>query len=135
MELPSKELLSEVLVKNVKMIITDIKVIHGQLNSSIKNSEIAILYDDTWTYENIYELMHMMKEWAKKEGYELHSGYNGDIDVYECVISEMYEEDGVRCESSYREELGNSTEFEVVSDCCQWILKEYQPELPLIKWE
>ena len=110
MELPSKELLTEVLGKNVKMVITDIKVIHSQLNSSVKNSEIAISYDDKWTYENIYELMHLMKEWAFSNDYQL---YSGRLIGHKSICSV------VNFDNSFAE-----TEFEAVIKACEWILSQ-----------
>ena len=61
---------------------------------------------------NIYELMHLMKEWANNNSYLISSDVDGNCRseyVYNNHPSESYNED---------------TEFEAVIKACEWILKE-----------
>ena len=64
--LPSKELLSAVLGREVK----------GRKGRiSINDNTITFAYEDEdmWSDMNIYELMHLMKEWALSRGIVLES--------------------------------------------------------------
>jgi hypothetical protein len=100
---PSKELLSEVL----GFVVTSIYVAPND-----KFIEAQSEYQDERI--NIYELMHMMKEWAKAK-YE-----STDFNVYgswQCDITIFGEQDIVL-------NFHADTEFEAVTKACEWILKE-----------
>ena len=60
----SKELLSEVLNKNVDQLIIDSKVIENNLSASRSTADIAYRINYDWFYINIHELAHKCKEWA-----------------------------------------------------------------------
>ncbi len=107
MILPSKELLSAVLDKEV-------------IWRDIENSDLNYTQDNR-LYEgdiNIYELMHLMKEWIFIQGYSIQTMRElSDIDFwYYCLWSEDI--------ISKKESSNNKTEFEAVTKACEWILKE-----------
>lgn len=63
----SKELLNEVLDKKIKdYFIKDNYIVYRLYGNLLDNKPKPI-------YINIYELMHLMKEWALKQGYLLYS--------------------------------------------------------------
>ena len=99
MTLPSKELLSAVLGCEI----TYCHEINGELRYGI--------YTPIGTDErtiNIYELMHLMKEWALKQGYLLYS-----VPTM-CLIKTLSLE--------YIKEFSDvDTEFESVTKACEWI--------------
>ena len=106
--LPSKELLSAVLGEEVdEHIIKNNNDIVYSVHK-IGNMEITSI--------NIYELMHMMKEWlldgegylfTKKIQYEKYHNWQLVINKRDIV-----------------EEFMAGTEFEAVTKACEWILKE-----------
>ena len=134
MILPSKQLLSEVLGKEV------IKIAFaktGDRGQSLSNNNIEIsIYPYHTVYFNIYELMHMMKEWAvvrnqecknidgKEQFYinDICSQFIGFSHIWQCIvgyrnITEEYNSDEKKCFTS-------ETETEAVFQACEWILNE-----------
>ena len=109
MQLPTKELLSAVLDIN------DIDNIYSDLadDNEITYTQYANLARGTRTTDiNIYELMHLMKEWARTKGYLLLSGYdNGTTWVCECTNKSMLD--------TY-----TKSEPEAVTKACEWILEQ-----------
>ena len=112
MILPSKELLSAV------------------LDSSIRSYELSpngnVLYalkDDVSVSDgmfiNIYELMHMMKEYAFSKGYVIYSGRRRN-DTHKSIMFKV--SDYGNCNKGNH--AYSDTEFEAVVKSCKWLLKE-----------
>ena len=105
--LPSKELLSAVLGEEVdEHIIKNNNDIVYSVHK-IGNMEITSI--------NIYELQHMMKEWALEQGYELTS--NNNFCYVDLVLSTMGH-------YAVRVDFIADSEPEAVTKACEWILKE-----------
>ena len=106
----SKELLSEVLKKEV---IDVFKVVKSNLR-----------YEDTdLQHINIYELMHLMKEWALKDNRVLTVLSGQDINGFKiCNI-------GISPNKEYfTKQFIADTEFEAVTKASEWILKQHKGE-------
>ncbi len=101
MELPSKELFEEVTEITVE------NIHYGVYKGNVEYSEHGRI--------NIYELMHMMKEWAYGQGYSLIS-YRNTLQVCICDIRK----NGL----GVFDHRAEDTEFEAVTKACEWILKE-----------
>ena len=104
----SKELLSEVLKKEV---IDVFKVVKSNLR-----------YEDTaLQHINIYELMHLMKEWTLAKGFGISSGVADHITkIRFCTISKD-------CLDTW-DTFNEDSEFEAVTKACEWILKQHKGE-------
>jgi len=117
MLLPSKELLFEVIDDLSPRVVEVIDIYQDNLLSTYydcgKGEPTCLGYEI-----NIYELMHMMKEWAEKKGYILQSHIIGDS---VCKISKI---------TNYSpyidtlEILNANTEPEAVTKACEWILEQ-----------
>ena len=119
----SKELLSEVLQKDLSyildpsMIISIYKVMGSRsilrytIKRSVSNNHESI---------NIHELAHKCKEWAYKQGYILMSTIRTNSSLAICEFSKSGKHD-------YEDELYNNfrahTEHEAVFLACKWILE------------
>ena len=100
MTLPSKELLSIVLGFEVRStyIADNTLLCTKVINKTFTGIRI-----------NIYELQHMMKEWAWEHKWIMKSGINRDGKGFCEGMFGIYQAD---------------TEFEAVTSACEWILKE-----------
>jgi len=76
----SQELLSTVLDRPIKYIESDIKKINYNINGSITEGTIAY-FNIEWKFINIYELAHLVKEWAL-DAFLLESDITGECRVY-----------------------------------------------------
>jgi len=117
----SKELLSEVLGLKIKQL---------DYYSDTKNT---IVFTDTyknygWQLENIYELAHKCKEWAKYYGFKIHSGYSHEAigQSYATPMKEKWEAGNLimaYCPDDCPvEDFVLQTEQEAIFKACQWIL-------------
>lgn len=117
--LPSKELLSAVLgieLLNEHGLGCDRFEIKG------KNLAYRYTYDYSMADErsiNIYELMHLMKEWAYKYGFEMVSYHIQDSSEYRCLYAHL----SIDLNKDKRIGFYADTEFEAISKACEWILK------------
>ena len=114
MILPSKELLSAVWATPKEDIALNIA---GSYMYGTSNEGSLKLI-------NIYELMHMMKEWANKldKQYELNSYITQQRTGAICEVYEAWHGNTVFGDFQY-EGVG-VTEFEAVTKACEWILNE-----------
>ena len=103
MTLPSKELLSAVMKRTILTAKQD-----PQFDTYV------ILNRNTTL--NLYELMHMMKEWANKQSYWLDSGAHSKGWEATYVNKDL--------SSQLSGYMLCSTEFEAVTQACEYILKE-----------
>ena len=71
---------------------------------------------------NIYELMHMMKEWAYDNGYFILSAIDGYSSVDD--INDNWKQCFKLSIPPQLEELGNEKEFEAVTKACEWIFEQ-----------
>ena len=108
MTLPSKELLSAVLGKNILTV--------RQNRRDKQWSIIHIVYteeDEEHSRDiNVYELMHLMKEWAFEQGVEVVT-YKRAYKTYRALPRGLK---GIQTP-----EITEATEFEVVTKACEWI--------------
>ena len=117
MILPSKELLSEVLGEDVKNISISCGYSGNIVKYTIENYETEedgeLIYIDLGTNINIYELMHLMKEWIIKTARPncVFSTFNStSLNGYGAVIND-------------EKQFFGRTEFEAVVKACEWLLK------------
>jgi len=118
MVLPSKELLSSVLGKEKEDILS-IRIVNNELQYYYKslyrlgcNLKISKHKDSIIISINIYELMHMMKEWAiSKKVYILSniSFIGGTAHTIKGNENNLF---------------SANTEFEAVTKACEWILEQ-----------
>ncbi len=121
MELPSKELLSDVLGFECK------------LDEPLEGLENRVFFEYFHDKDkkvckqsiNIYELMHLMKEWAFNNGSEWCIDSRNDCNITGIANfgnkSFPYSHiDRLKANVLFQEE----TEFEAVTKACEWILKE-----------
>ena len=123
MKLPSKRLLSAVFSEREKLHYIGVGI-HRIVNCSGNICEYEIhtgnfnnLNDDTaYRSINIYELMHLMKEWAVEDkGFMFSKLINfGAYTQYQVFIKQP----------SVEAEFMGTTEFEAMTKACEWILKE-----------
>ena len=106
MKLPSKELLSKIL----KETYTHIEQSFHLICVRKYNDGVLAGGNDI----NIYELMHKMKVWALSKGYRIDSAIT-DGRYGECVLSA-----GIGFSMYFEAD----TEFEAVTEACEWVLKE-----------
>ena len=106
MILPSKELLSAIYGKTVTRRDSSINEISNELYF-----EVELIDDYEQHYVNIYELIHLMKEWILNKDLFFASNV-GVCDIYDIHVNRIFEERS--CES----------EFEAVTKACEWILEE-----------
>jgi len=116
MILPSKELLEKVL---------DVEIIYDHL-LSIKENELKYYVEkDGDFYEcleiNIYELMHLMKDWAWGNGYILTSkkSFFGE---WSCRIHKKLESESFT--PKLIDVVLSDFETDTVTKACEWVLKE-----------
>lgn len=119
MQLPSKELLSEVLGKDVCKV------------KEIENNTLiyGCLVHDGWYDEiNIHELANKCKEWAYRKGYSLISGVfivaddngNAVFDYFNsCLINYIEKENRNQVLNNFK----SDTEAESILKACEWIIK------------
>lgn len=112
----TKELLSSVLDAKVQKIVTDLRTIHFNIRSDVKESEIAVFYNNQWHIWNIYELAHKCKEWAFCKGYELRISSRNNISVID-FFDWKYELYGEFIDCLTYELV----EPEAIFKACQWI--------------
>ena len=107
MILPSKELLSTVFGEKVVFIVLNRTILEYEVPETGFNKAI-----------NIYELMHMMKEWAYKQ----HNVFTSSIehDEYPAICSTNYSSRGDAFKDANKTFAGDS-EFEAVTAACEWI--------------
>jgi len=115
MILPSKKLLSEVINLNV-LYITDDQ--NGILTYGFDESCGNMISRDSKI--NMYELMHLMKEWAYSKGYSLSSCRDFIVEGYSCGITNE--------DAGFIKTIISNTEFEVIAKACEFILKEQKGE-------
>jgi len=112
MILPSKELLSAVLgnsrISSDGYFQEEKNLIHyGCIYGNAPDD-----YYDEQECINIYELMHLMKEWAWEKDYLIKSSTDGE------ALIRMYGQ------HDYIKSFDNIHEFEAVTKACEWILKK-----------
>ena len=116
MEVPSKELLIEILKDET------IASINEGIPSDVKNdNEVQYYKDGLYGVVfgiNIYELMHMMKEWAWGEGYAIGVDMLG-LKSFNVNIHSLDTEHKVYNKDEYQVE-----DFEAVTKACEWMLNQ-----------
>ena len=110
----SKELLSEVFIKQVKAIIIDPKE-----DCTIGANELIICFDGYIQKWNIHELAHKCKEWARDKDIFLRSFY--DYEGAFCYISAPTWVDKIEIPKTG---FCSETEPEAIFKACDWILNE-----------
>ena len=116
MVLPSKELLTEVFGERVTKV-------HTVTNNKLSYATGSDSYRDV----NIYELVHLMKVWAIQAPrfIEIFSATTVSGKGICCVVTEACGlEEVAMYEESY---IYGDTEFEAVTQACEWILKQGGP--------
>ena len=107
MELPSKELLSEILDKpNL-----------GEPFSQNINNLIGVMDGEIWITINIHELAHKCKEWLYGIGFTTEYVYAGENST--CVINDFKSE---VCEQP--DIFQADTEPEAIFKATQWVMKQ-----------
>ena len=105
MILPSKKLMSKVLGHEI--------IYNGEIGSECLNGNTLTYFTNGMIAHkiNIYELMHMMKEWASTKGY--------------CIIQDTRGYTKVHRISSHEAKFWEDDEYSPsrVIDCCEWILE------------
>ncbi len=121
MVLPSKELLSAVTYSEL----SDIEMFGKsqiKCHKIVKDVDFGYEVRDAKVreYINIYEIQHLMKEWAVSKGWHL----------YTCIT----ENEGALCDGAkaHNKQLyyDADTEFEAVIIACEWILKDKHDDTP-----
>ena len=69
---------------------------------------------------NIYELMHLMKEWAYKYGHEMVSYHIQDSNEWRCLYAHI----SIDLNIDKRVGFYAETEFEAVTKACEYILEQ-----------
>jgi len=110
---PSKELLSAVLGEDVVSIDDTYEYSNNHANKLYYLSSGTF---GVYTSINIYELMHMMKEWAVKNEHELMSCNGGYCEAFPKKTWDSL--------TKPIKEFYGDTEFEAITEACEWILKE-----------
>lgn len=107
MLLPSKELLSEVLGRDVDKVkgIEENTLIYGCVHSNRWYDEI-----------NIYELAHKCKEWAIKKEFIVTSQINTYASYSYIGLDELY--------GGFIKEFEANTEQEAIFKSCEWIMEQ-----------
>ena len=107
MILPSKELISKVLSKEVE-------------EERFVDSN-SLTYVNSGIYEdiNIYELVHKCKEWALSKGYDTRSGFNSYLKCYFCDI---YKD--LIHQARYEYATKRTSEPEAIFKACEWIMEQ-----------
>ena len=126
MELPSNKLIEAVLkFKNIKVT----SELEGKYDPCIliqyENADKTLEYSGGVLLLNIYELMHLMKEWGWKQHHvRLSSGrrYGTGIEEHNCCI-DVYNPHKFYNDENLKNLLA-PTEFEAVTKACEWILKQ-----------
>jgi hypothetical protein len=108
MILPSKELLSIILKK---YIVEFIPYIDGEFDPCLQIDTF-----DGVLLLNIYELMHMMKEWAFEEGYIISSFKSLSVGGYIAIINGD-------------NKFATKTEFEAMTKAAEWVRKQIDIKL------
>jgi hypothetical protein len=112
MKLPSKELLEKItndkIQLGVPIVLKDNEVVYKYASVPIHFYERHI---------NIYELMHLMKEWAFNNGFACISGTMNGLKQKIAILTSL---DVMVPKIPFTE----STEFEAVTEACEWLLKE-----------
>ena len=122
MVLPSRELLSAVLSEDIASVEVVGNTVRYTVLNYVAEEDGELTYIDLGTNINIYELMHLMKVWANKRGFELFSATTVAGKGECCTVPEDYDlEEAAIHEGSYTCE---NTEFEAVTQACEWILKQ-----------
>jgi hypothetical protein len=119
---PSKELLSAVLKTEIEDSVTEDNTIWPLEFDSWRKGEMQLRNTkEYFNGINIYELMHIMKEWAFNTGYTVEIKWRHNSHPQEktrCVIKlGTYGTKGVA-----------GTEFEAVTKACEWILEQRNKE-------
>ena len=109
MILPSEELLREIMEIGTDSIIDDVEVYKNNILYAV-DGQYA---DDI----NIYELMHLMKEWAVNKGFVVLSR-NDSIGYRWTVIL------SIPSNLNFNKPFEQLSEFEAVIKACEWILKQ-----------
>jgi len=119
MILPSNDLLSEVLKHDYSERLFTI--------ISIEDNNLVGRYDcgsgepTGLGYEiNIYELMHLMKEWTYKYGHEMVSYHIQDSNEWRCLYAHI----SIDLNIDKRVGFYAETEFEAVTKACEYILEQ-----------
>lgn len=130
MKTPSKELLNAAL-KNYSQrkgeVVTNVELDGNFLNIYYDGSTKQSI-PHGWNCVNIYELMHLMKVWAIQEPrfIEIFSTPTVSGKGICCMVTEDFSlEEAAMHEGSYFYE---DTEFEAVTQACEWILKQGSTE-------
>ena len=117
MNLPSKELLSEVLnVNDINLVIYNI-----DFPNTIEYTQYASVARGVRSTEiNIYELIHKCKEWAFDQDYTIRTA-KWDKDYYEVKILGHYL-------TTKKKLIKATTEPEAIFKACEWILAQKDKE-------
>jgi hypothetical protein len=117
---PSKELLTAVLKTEIEDSVTEGNTIWPLEFNSWRKGEMQLCNAKKYPRGiNIYELIHMMKEWAKENNHNIASIFfdMGEWLAWEPMVYET--KDQMRAQGFYA-----SSEPEAVTKACEWILKE-----------
>jgi hypothetical protein len=116
----TKELLSKVLEVNASHVIVDLKTIHYNIRSDVKESEFVAHFNGRWNILNKYEMAHRCKEWAYTKGYVLVSTIRTNSALAICEFS-------IVGNCDYKDEPWNNfratSEPEAVFKAVKWILE------------
>ena len=119
MELPSKELLSAVLSEDIASVDVVGNAVRYTVLNYVAEEDGELTYIDLGTNINIYELMHLMKVWAIKQGYKLTSA----------ITDGKYDECTITAGMGFNKQFEAQTEYEAIFQACEWILKQGEYEL------
>ena len=111
MNLPSKELLSEVL--NITQV-TDLKIRDNELLYTFYNNPSI----NDWKSINIHELAHRCKEWAISKGYDILSG-GLEAGLHGCYID--YADKRCTLQMAPLYHTFEDTEPEAIFEACEWL--------------
>ena len=122
---PSKELLGAVLDEDLDMVAEInraeifIELHRNMIKVIVSNKRLVAdcSRDAEYISINIYELMHLMKEWAWGKGFQLMSHRNYFNNKYAIQVHE-------KLYRHFEAESLEDTEIETVTKACEWILKE-----------
>ena len=120
MKLPSNRLLNEIFGEKV-FYKKHIETYDARIGA--RPNDLLVDFEEYTKNFSIYELMHLMKVWATKNGFfEIFSATTINGKGVCCTVPEDYDLEGVSYhEGSYTYE---NTEFEAVTQACEWILKQ-----------
>lgn len=127
--LPSKELLSDVMgfhCDNISMNETDI-----EYYEYVSHKDVVDIEDKEFKIINIYELMHLMKEWAMSYEYYIYSrcrikNRGASVTAIATTVKRTLFSIPDLSHTDIETYNKGKTEPEAVIKACEWILKETQ---------